>query len=395
MRRLSITILFLLVAQIAQAGWASFQANSGAFNISIMPTWSAAVRAMRVGSANARVLILSDSTAVGFGAPTPGSFVGSTATSWPTILQSLLNGATNLPSSNHGFFNDGNVRTQGQTLPQLDSRVVLGAGWASNLGTYMGGTGTGNTTTTNALAFTPGVSFDTIEVYYLEGINGGFTTDIGGASLGTTTTTIGAGASIKKAAFTAALGNNTVNVKWNSTGTGVVIIGVNTYVAANKSIHIFNASGGGYTIDNVFNGTSDGYQAGVNIGVIAPHLTIICLTINDWKAGTNTTTFNTKTQSLIAAAQVYGDVIVMTGVPSDVSVATQAVQDGYTAVYQTLSINDTLRLVDMKANWTSYTIANAAGDMSDTAHPNQAGYAAGVGGLTGLSQLVFNAMTTP
>src|SRR5258708_187392 len=175
--------------------------SSTAFNISIMPVWSAAIRAMQAGSSNAKLLVLSDSTGAGFGSPTTNSFVGSAATNWPTVLQSLLNTAS-FPSLNKCFFNDANVEVTGATLPQFDSRVTLGAGWgAAASANGFGGTSLVNTTTTNAISFTPGTAFDTIEVYYFEGINGAFTTDIGGASLGTTTTTAGAGASIKKVTF--------------------------------------------------------------------------------------------------------------------------------------------------------------------------------------------------
>lgn len=364
--------------------------HGSAFNIPGLPVWSSAVRAMQAGSANAIVLLLGDSTTVSFGANGNG-YNGAQPLSYPADLQGLLN-AAGLSSLNKHFWNQGNVDSL-SPFPSYDTRVTYGSGWGGN-GTEraFGGTNIVNSTTTNPLSFAPGVSFDTIDVYYATGAGlGTFTVDIGGASLGTLNCAGTAG--YAKQTFTVSAGINTVNIKRVSGN--VVFCAINCYTAAQKSIHIIAAGNNGALSDWIANGSTGTDSAAANLGIVAPHLTVLCCTINDWNNAFNLTTFQNNTQAIINAAKVYGDVILMTGVPTSTATTAQATQDSYTAVYSSLASSNSLKLIDMKAQWGSFAAANALGLYFDNIHPSGLGYGGGTGGLLGVSKLVYNAMTGP
>jgi len=107
---------------------------------------------------------------------------------------------------------------------------------------------------------------------------------------------------------------------------------------------------------------------------IAPDLTIIDLTINDSNSGTALATYQANLQTIITAAKVSGDVLLMVGPPSNTVQATNGTLDTYIAVLNTLGSNNRCSLVDLKAQWVSYANIQATFPYLDTLHPMTAGY---------------------
>jgi hypothetical protein len=348
----------------------------------LLPKWNAALKAMKAGTRNARLALLGDSTDLGAwangGSPTPFNGIFQLSTS--TVLASLM-AAGGIPTSTQSSFGDGTATGGSGTANSLlvDPRWAYGVGWAtSTLTTLLGTIGCAGTNLTSS-TFTPGGSYDTVEVYYFQvGGYGQFTISADGAQIGATVDCNGA-TSIQKTTrtFTARTGA----ISLNKTTTGqIYIAAVVCYLSTAKSVSVFNWGLGGSSAATWAAATNpwDASYPGGIMSQVAPDLTIINLNINDWLGATAAATYKASLRTVIAAAQVTGDVILRTGFPSAVGVASLANQLAITQACRQVAQDDGLPLIDLARFWGDYTTAVAAGYFApgnDTVHAGPTGYA--------------------
>ena len=182
--------------------------------------WSAALGKMRNGTRNAKLLMIGDSTTVGYGSTgAVGYLSGGRAKNMPVRLATEMNKQYEAANA-HAIWCDGNIGSL-TTLNTFDSRVAFGTGWSLiNINSFGGSAFTCSSSTTS-FAFTPtatgcySASVDTFVVWYAQLPGGGsfsWAIDAGGttnvstsnASTAVTSVTIPAGS----------LAAHTLNLWW-------------------------------------------------------------------------------------------------------------------------------------------------------------------------------------
>ena len=342
------------------------------FSVSDLPLWSAAVRTMQAGGREARLLCIGDSVTQGFGAVSGGWTPNARAGAWPERLAALLNGR-GLPASAASVAGAGAADGASGGYPAYDPRVTLGAGWSVNALTGMGGKlFSGAASSGGAWSFQPDGPVDRFDLWAVTNTAlGVLTVETDGAVRATVNTTKAAGMEIATVAFPETSGP--VSVRWASGG-AVFVAGGIAWRSDVKRARVVNAGWGGSRIAD-WTTTDQPYRAYGSLPVAAPDLTVVCLTINDWNAGVAAATYRTQLGLLVDRAAITGDVLLMTGCPSDpaqgkASYATQgAIRD---AVFEVAAAKGLATPIDGTALFGG---GFAGGLMSDAVHPNAAGQA--------------------
>jgi len=342
------------------------------------PKWDLAIKKMKAGTRNARLLNVGDSTTAGSYAA-GNAFVGAKPFSYPTQLAPLL-AARGYPVSTSSMIGTSVNSTSIGLFTGYDTQWAVGAGWAcAAVNTCGGGTlnnsGAGNLTAAN---YAPATAFDTVDIWYIQNTAyGSFTIGVdGGAALGSTVVAAG-GLSIQKVTRTTALGVHTLNITKVADG-NILICGVSCYNSQQKCIEVMNAGWGGATTA-LWAAAVAVWDPANMLAVYAPDLTIINLGINDWLTGVLPATYSTNIEVLIAKARLSGDVAIMTGAPSAIGSASQAVQDGITQVCRALAEKYNCPLIDVSGEWGNYVTAADAingfyAPAGDPVHPGAVGY---------------------
>ena len=107
---------------------------------------------------------------------------------------------------------------------------------------------------------------------------------------------------------------------------------------------------------------------------IGPDLTLICLTINDWAAGTSSASYKSDLQTMIDAASVTGDVALMVGVPSNEGVASIGAQDAIAAYMHEVANANNILSLDLRYRWVGQDYMPMRGFYFDGLHPSNVGY---------------------
>jgi lysophospholipase L1-like esterase len=357
-----------------------------------LPRWKSALSAVREGTRNARLMVISDSTAVGaFSASASAYAANNAAQSWPMQLAALMRSAGYAVNTD-AVFGD---QTGGSGLALMaahDTRQTFGLDWSLGISTT-GGNNIINTVLNSVQprTFTPSAPFDTIELQYLaNAVYGTAILSVDGVTpLGAPINQATGGSVRVKTTRTVPLGNYTVSFRRDG-ATGAASINatcIRTYNSNVRTVDLLNVSVGGAT-PLTQSGTGSyfsplAYNADPNM--YAPDLVIICLDINNWIAGyaagtydaVTATTHNFQIQAIMNAFLPTADVILMTGAPSDVSRATFANQLATAQGTCVLAAANNVPLVDVYRGWGSWLRGNAAGYFAtgDTVHPGAAGYA--------------------
>ena len=327
---------------------------------------------VRLATARLRWLEIGDST-------TAGTLVPGRATSTPGRLAALLNTA-GLSASDHSSFGDAGKGTAANFVA-YDPRWGLGSGWdvyASADFRTLGGGMWSNQTTTNAASFTPTGNVDTFILHYARvGSPGSMTVDIDGAPSGpgfASVNTQGANAMLTVTVTHATPGAHTLNIKRVS---GVIIlVGVIAYNSTVPAVDVINCGWSGSLSTN-WNVATWPWSPINAITTIAPDMTRINLGINDWDAAqrTDITTFQTNIATITTTAKASGDVMLTKPFPSDVSVASVAVQQQFCAAIGAVATAQSCEILDLQARFIDYVAAAAAGFTSnDNYHPSLEGY---------------------
>lgn len=248
-----------------------------------------------------------------------------------------------------------------------DARLVFGSGWGFATGVSLGGNMYRNSTTTSALAFTPGVMWDTAVILAASSAASSFSADIGGAA---TTFTPAAG-SIQKLTYTAARGNNPLNIKRISGD--VQIIGMYVYDSTVQQILALNMGRGGWTCAEWLDRSSFFSPANA-LDVLGLHAAFVELGLNELNTGIAPATFGSNLASIVSNLQNVGtDAIIVSSVTPG-GTYTYGWGDYVTAMYGAADLSNA-PLVDITARMGSRGDVEANGFNDDPLHPSKFGLA--------------------
>lgn len=321
-----------------------------------LPKWAAALARQRNGSGDAKILVCGDSTVAGVGS---SSSTVHNLNSWPSRLITLLNQA-------------GYAAAPGLTIPPKtsDTRWVLGAGWATQpYYGFSGKTSFKGTHPTGALVFGDSrASYDRFDIYYLQfGSSGNFTATATGGATSTVVAHVNP-AAIQKITVSAAAAATTNTVSIASSLGDLIIVGIEPWLSTASRIRVGNAGASGTRASEW--AVVDQFGSAVAIAKYAPDLTIFSLGINDAGSALSAATYLANMQTLITAARLSGDVIVLTMPPSS-----DATQSALEAAYVRGLYDLGVPIIDVfNRAGGQWATMNALGMMSDTLHPNDLGY---------------------
>jgi hypothetical protein len=326
---------------------------------------------VRSGVANDVIAVLGDSLNAGHGSGTgTNGFTGARALTPSRRMAEILNKGV-VAAQEIGIFGSAGA---GAEYANYDSRVSLGSGWA----TTSAGPGGGyydNSTTLNALAFTPTQSFDTIVFWYGQASGyATFTVDVdGGAALATVNAANATGAMIKQT-VSCTLGTHTINFKRTGTGTFARIMGVTVYNSASKVLDIWNLGIAGATVATL-NQTANPWSPRNAYVAMAASTYLLDIGMNDWIGGTSLTQFAADYEALVVALLTQSDVIIVNPSPRAVAGTPLATQLLYASIIDGIAQKYDLPFIDLRAYFETQETANALGEYYDITHPNSIGYA--------------------
>ncbi|WP_295184410.1 SGNH/GDSL hydrolase family protein [uncultured Brevundimonas sp.] len=342
------------------------------FAVPDLPVWSAAVRTMQAGGREARLLCIGDSVTQGYGAVSGGWTPNGRASAWPERLATMMSGR-GLPASAASVAGAGAADGASGDYPAYDPRVTLGAGWGVNALTGMGGKlFSGAASSTGVWSFQPNGPIDRFDLWAVTNTAlGVLTVETDGLVRATVNTTKAASMEVTTVAFPETTGP--VSVRWASGG-AVFIAGGVAWRSDVKRARVINVGWGGARIADWIT-TDQPYRAYGSIPAAAADLSVVCLTINDWNAGTAVATYKAGLGTLVDRCLTTGDVLLMTGCPSDpaqgkASYATQAALRD--AVFEVAATRGLAAPIDGTALFGG---SFAGGLMFDSVHPNAAGQA--------------------
>lgn len=342
------------------------------FSVPDLPIWSAAVRNMQAGGREARLLCIGDSVTQGYGAVSGGWTQNGRASAWPERLAAMMSGR-GLPASAASVAGAGAADGASGGYPAYDPRVTLGAGWGVNALTGMGGKlFSGAASSTGVWSFQPDRPVDRFDLWAVTNTAlGVLTVETDGAVRATVNTIKAASMEVTTVAFPETTGP--VSVRWASGG-AVFIAGGVAWRSDVKRARVINAGWGGARIADWIT-TDQPYRAYGSIPAAAPDLSVVCLTINDWNAGTAAATYKAGLGTLVDRCLTTGDVLLMTGCPSDpaqgkASYAAQAALRD--AAFEVAATRGLAAPIDGTALFGG---SFAGGLMFDSVHPNAAGQA--------------------
>ncbi len=324
-----------------------------------LPHWSAALSAARLGTANARILCIGDSTTWGYliGGPVPNSYPAQLATMAAST---------------------GNPSVSGLSVPDgSDSRWVIGAGWSSASEGAANTKSFYNTGGGGALTFTTTVLSDSFYVYYLGGAgvgynpSGSFTAQATGGSQVSVPYNASLSGGIYRALVTAASASATNSVSITvAAGNTAIIVGVEPFLSTKNQILVGNAGAVGTTTQNW-----DSTQPGGSFSFISgttPDLIIISLGINDAGSSVSVATYTANMQAIVTAAQATGADVILSTMPPSQGTPYTTYEPGYVTAIKSLATSNGLQVIDF------YDILGGSYNapyMSDALHPNVAGTA--------------------
>lgn len=327
--------------------------------------WMAALGAVRNGDADAKIYCLGDSI-------TRGSFSAATSAQalngWPVQLAKLLSARNLVPAVSENIFGAGGASL---TLSSFDSRITLGTGWAPTTVNSLGGR-TLNGTGTGTLSFTPVSNCNTFDIYSIRNVAGGFTVNLDGGSTLATVNTSGAKAVIKTT-VTGTLAAHTLNIV--QTSGNIFIIGIDCYDSTGKKVRVLNGGWSSATSTSHTSSQSNAYDPLPALSAIAPNLSIICLSPNDWNNATDLAAFSAAMQTIITTCLTYGDVLLMSPPPSNIALTALATQQAYVDAMQALAVSNGIPFLDLFGRWGSYEIMNPLSFYGDSVHPAGRAYA--------------------
>jgi lysophospholipase L1-like esterase len=330
----------------------------------LLANFRLALAKVRDNAANCKILCLGDSITHGYGCSSYLTL--GTSGSYPARLAYLIN--TYMAPAAVGL-----------SIPPISS--AHDTRWTNGWGTALGGFGFGNAanystaTPTGALIYNPGTTWDRMDVYYLRtGSSGTLLVSANNTVVGTGTA---AGAGNRIVAMTtysaSALATGTLSI--TGSGGNCYITGAEPYQSSTKQVLIGNA--GCYGIQTSAAATSgalnQNWYALDALNAYQPNLTIICLGVNDANSSVSSSTYRSNMITIINAAKVWGDVILISFSPTSSGSGQQYVtyEAQYNDVLKNLAASTGCVFIDIYGRYSTIFQANY---MFDNLHPNNYGY---------------------
>lgn len=349
-------------------------AQSAAALLAATKTKLAAVKA---GTGRMRILRIGDSTewgayALGSGTPAAGNRPYCSGVQFARLLSTL-----GIPSFCNSWLGDGGVTGLSSTLGAYDTRITLGAGWASNTAVAtIGGKTISSTTASTSVTFQPRTPCDTFVVLYIRQASSASFTLSRSGDASVPVTNSGSNALMTQT-FTGALGMAPLSIDHDATTNSLNIIGVIAYDSTASAADVVQACMQGSKVLDWAN-TTNAWGWRNCIASVAPDLTIISPGINDWNTGTTiggTATagsFLGDLHSLVTTCKLYGEVMIVSGLVSQHSAVSRATQKSYTDALKVYCTGQGILYQDLWTKW------GAQEDnpqwYANTLHANAAGY---------------------
>ncbi|CAL1691092.1 hypothetical protein MMB232_01227 [Brevundimonas subvibrioides] len=324
------------------------------FEVANLPVWSAAVRGVQAGTADADVLLWGDSLTAGTGSEGDGAN-GLRAHSFGAEIARLLN-LHGVPAI-HSSLNASNGRSIAQYLA-YNPTVSFSAttGWITN-GTSLGGPLFSGTVVGERMTWSPLEEQDGFEcVFNIQASSGVMGVYIDNA-LVDSVNLVGPAALIKKTYTTASVGIHTIGFAKLSGSGAVNLSTVIQRNSARKRVNVMNAGWGGANAANLSLNSATTHPVQVAT-LLAPKLTLICSTMNDFAAPTVQASYEASHQRMIDTAQLSGDVIAFMSNSRNL-VANEATIFAY---LQSVAAAQGIALGDWRTAVGTYTQAQASGD---------------------------------
>lgn len=309
--------------------------RAGYFNFGApISAWVAAKSALRADSAYARVMVIGDSLTAGYSGSTS---TDNRPTAWPVALAGLIaNGG--LPSAGQSVF--GSSSMPGGAAAN-DSRISLSGSWTTSGSTAGGAAFLANGAGT--FAITPPGNWSSADIYTQSTAGSKFNWNVDGGS----NTLISMATAITKYTVTAgSLGAHTLNILWNAGN--VYVLGWAFYDGSGKSVLVCNAGIHGCVASTWGAAPKNG------IGAFAPHLSLICLTINDASIPTAEATYKSAYQSIIDKCKETGDAVIIVAPPANPTWHSLSLQATFRQYNYDLAVSNNLRLIDLLKLWPAY-----------------------------------------
>lgn len=371
------------------------------FKASSFLRWSAALAAHRAGVSRAYIACIGDSTTRGVGSNPSSATADLIRRSWPSVLADALNQMPNTKATANSLWCDGFFTlVGGGNLAIADPRVSWETGWQTHPTMFVAGgkslqypnsaSGTGrfNVDFTVGASGTP--EDDTCDVHYVKfpGFGDLLLTTNDAAEFVASAATSGASGVGKLTGTRSAYEDTawTIQRAAGTPGVNLIFYGIESYKAADKPIGVWNMGASGSLAANWVDDNQP-YSFVNVIQSLAPHLCIICLTINDWAADTAEATYKANMQDIIDACAVNSDILLVVGVPSNTGTAPVLRQQAFAGYVRDLAATNDLPVLDLSERWVSQALLPSRGLYYDGLHPSNVGYA-DVGNLT--AQVVGN-----
>ncbi|MBI1682365.1 SGNH/GDSL hydrolase family protein [Caulobacter hibisci] len=344
-----------------------------------LTAWRSALTAMQAGTKDPIVMAIGESVVAGYGALSTTFTANDRTASWPTRLAERLT-AYGYPARWDAICGDNNCLTN---YPQYNNMVVAGATWFNETSTKTAGCRPFfNNDTATFTATLP--DCDRCDVVYLTASAAGQVSASVDGGAATVIDTAGANGLAKTTLNLGAVGSHSIALTRNGVGGSVKILALIPYKTTARQIRVINAGWSQSTVADWNDQTSPATSPTVSTTYLQPDLTIIGIQINDEKVPTSEAAFKAGYQAMINAGKATGGSVILC-IENGIAIgsAPQATQDLYVGYINALAAaNGNLPVVDFRAALNpikgagpvTHAVADAAGFMRDTLHPNSSGY---------------------
>lgn len=338
------------------------------------------------GAGGGRIMFLGDSFVGGTGAGGSSNQVGGQANSMTARFAAILS-ARGLKAQEKSFFFDRGNGTVAD-VATCDPRLVFG-GSPTILtdGTYptLAGGAVLFQATTDKFTFTPGGTFNKVEIYFFENTSGqgSFRVSFDGGTTVTATVPDNTKVGISSVVVTAPSPATAVTVLGSSNFSNIV--GVICRNTALDEIYVINAGRTARTLQTMAGTvgttpTTGAYNVRACLPVVlptgSPNLTIINGWYNDQNSGRTQSQFVADLNTLITAAKAQGDVMYLPYGNLDPGTLSQTLQDQYNAACVTAALAADIPVLNVKAKLPLYGVAQPMGYYADALHYREIGHAA-------------------
>lgn len=338
------------------------------------------------GAGGGRILFLGDSFVAGTGGGGTNDLVAAQANSMSARFASLL-ATRGIKTQEKSCFFDRGCGTVSD-VAACDPRIVFG-GSPSILSDGIYPTLAGGAvlfqSAANRFTFTPGGTFDKVELYFLKNTSGqgSFRVSFDGGTTITATVTDNDTIGVASVIVTAPGPATAVTVLGSSNYSN--IIGVICRNTAFNEIYVINAGRTGRTLQTMAAtpGGSPGsgaYNVRACLPVVlptgSPNLCIINGWYNDQAAGRSEAQIVADLNTLIVAAKSQGDVMYLTYGNLDPGTKSQVLQDQYNTACTAIAVAADIPVLNVKAKLPLYGVAQPMGYYASTLHYREIGHAA-------------------